>query len=246
MIGPQPSRARGRDNAAVDLLLFDIDGTLLMGATDAHRGALHAAVHEVWGIEDPAGAHVVAAGRTDPAIARQILLHFGVPARKIDDGMLDFRERCVAHFARLCPPSLADKVAPGVVDLLAQLDLRDGVALALLTGNLEPIAHLKLSRAGIGHHFPRGAGGFGSDAEDRTDLPAIARRRAGRDGLPHPRERTIVIGDTPLDIACARADRLRVLAVATGPYAAQDLADADAVVPDAVALATVLEAQLAA
>jgi phosphoglycolate phosphatase-like HAD superfamily hydrolase len=114
----------------------------------------------------------------------------------------------------------------------------------LLTGNLEPIAHLKLMRAGIGRYFPRGAGGFGSDAEDRTDLPAIARRRAGHDGAPHPRDRTIVIGDTPLDIACARADRVRVFAVATGPYEAPDLAAADAVVADAVALRPVLEAQL--
>jgi phosphoglycolate phosphatase-like HAD superfamily hydrolase len=230
----------------VDLLLFDIDGTLLAGATDAHREALHAAVRDVWGIEDPAAAHVVAAGRTDPAIARQIALDAGVPARTIDDRMLDFRQRCVVHFAQLCPPSLADKVAPGVAELLAGLEPRDNVEVALLTGNLEPIAHMKLMRAGIGRYFPRGAGGFGSDAEDRTDLPAIARRRAGHDGTPHPRERTIVIGDTPLDIACARADRVRVLAVATGPYDASDLAAADAVVADAVALRPVLEAQLAA
>jgi phosphoglycolate phosphatase-like HAD superfamily hydrolase len=232
------------DNTSVHLLLFDIDGTLLTGATDAHRDALHAAVRDVWKIDDPAAARVVAAGRTDPAIARQIALDSGVPARKIDDQLIAFRERCVVHFARLCPPSLVDKVAPGVAELLAELETRDDVGLALLTGNLEPIAHLKLKRAGIGKYFPRGAGGFGSDAEDRTDLPAIARRRAGSDGRPHPRERTIVIGDTPRDIACARADRVRVLAVATGPYDARDLAGADAVVADALALRPVLEAQL--
>lgn len=230
----------------MNLLLFDVDGTLLRGATDAHREALHAAIHDVWAVEDPAAAHVPAAGLTDPAIARQILVHFDVPARKIDDGLSAFRERCVAHFVRLCPPSLVDKVAPGVVDLLASLHARDDVELSLLTGNLEPIAHLKLNRAGIGDFFPHGAGGFGSDAEDRTDLPAIARRRAGCcDGVPHPRGDTIVIGDTPRDIACARADGVRVLAVATGPYPASDLAGADAVVPDALALRPVLEAQLA-
>ena len=230
----------------MNLLLFDIDGTLLTGATDAHREALNAAVRDVWGIENPGAAQVVAAGRTDPAIARQIALDSGVPARTIDDRMLDFRERCIVHFARLCPPSLADKVAPGVAELLAGLEPRDNVRLALLTGNLEPIAHLKLMRAGIGRYFPRGAGGFGSDAEDRTDLPAIARRRAGNDGTPFPRTRTIVIGDTPRDIACARADGVRVFAVATGPYPERELAAADAVVPDAVALRSVLEAQLAA
>jgi phosphoglycolate phosphatase-like HAD superfamily hydrolase len=229
----------------VNLLLFDVDGTLLTGATDAHREALYAAVTDVWGIDDPSAPRVLAAGRTDPAIARQIAIDSGVPARKIDDRMLEFRERCVVHFARLCPPNLAGKVAPGVAELLAELALRDDVTLALLTGNLEPIAHLKLKRAGIGYYFPRGAGGYGSDAEDRTDLPAIARRRAGNDGTPFPRQRTIVIGDTPRDIACARADGVRVFAVATGPYEERELAAADAVVPDAVALRSVLEAKLA-
>jgi phosphoglycolate phosphatase len=228
----------------VSLLLFDVDGTLLRGATDAHRDALHAAIHDVWQIKDPAAAHVPAAGLTDPAIVRKILMHFDVPARKIDDLLPAFRDRCVAHFARMCPASLDEKVAPGVADLLAALEAREDVVLALLTGNLEPIAHLKLKRAGLGHYFPRGAGGFGSDAEDRTDLPRIARRRAGANGAPYPRERTIVIGDTPRDIACARADRLRVLAVATGPYKADELKGADAVFPDAIALRPALEAQL--
>jgi phosphoglycolate phosphatase-like HAD superfamily hydrolase len=230
----------------VHLLLFDIDGTLLLGATEAHREALHAALRDVWAIEDPAAARVEAAGRTDPAIARMILLHNGVPARKIDDGMLEFRRSCAEHFVRLCPPSLADHVAPGVAQLLGRLEQRDGVSLALLTGNLEPIAHVKLNRAGIGKHFPRSAGGFGSDAEDRTDLPRIARLRAATDGRPHPRGRTIVIGDTPRDIACARADGVRVLALATGPYSAAQLQDADAVLEDAFALAELLETELAA
>lgn len=227
------------------LVLFDIDGTLLRGATDAHKEALDRAIHDVWGIEDPASAHVAAAGLTDPAIVRKILVHFDVPARKIDDGMAAFRNRCVALFAELAPPSLADKVAPGITDLLASVSARDDVALGLLTGNLEPIAELKLNRAGIGHFFPRGRGGYGSDSEDRCDLPAIARRRMGHNGVPHPREQTLVIGDTPRDIACARADRLRVLAVATGPYPREELTGADAVVRDAIELAPVLEAELA-
>ncbi len=83
--------------------------------------------------------------------------------------------------------------------------------LALVTGNFEPVARLKLARAGIGRYFPSGQGGFGSDSEDRAALPAIARRRAGPTGIPYPRERTIVIGDTPRDIACARADERALL-----------------------------------
>ena len=124
-------------------------------------------------------------------------------------------------------------------EVLEELRARDGVRLSLVTGNLEPVARLKLDRAGLGHHFERGQGGFGSDEEDRSLLPAIARARAG----DWPRERTIVIGDTPRDIACARADGVGVVAIATGPYPADTLRDADHVVGSAAELLAVLDAQ---
>ena len=114
----------------------------------------------------------------------------------------------------------------------------DEFRFSLVTGNYERVARLKLARAGIGSWFPEGQGGFGSDAEDREALPPIARERAGG----WPRERTVVIGDTPRDIACARADGLRVVAVTTGPYGVEALADADAVVDSAAAVVPVLEA----
>jgi phosphoglycolate phosphatase-like HAD superfamily hydrolase len=115
------------------------------------------------------------------------------------------------------------------------------VKLGLLTGNFEPVARLKLKRAGVGHHFPARQGAFGSDSEDRTTLPAIARRRAGVRGRPYPREQTIVIGDTPRDIMCARADGVLAVAVATGPFPVDSLGDADAVAPTAPHLRRVLE-----
>jgi phosphoglycolate phosphatase-like HAD superfamily hydrolase len=78
-------------------------------------------------------------------------------------------------------------------------------------------------------------------------LPAIARRRAGgEDGAPWPRERTLLIGDTPRDIACARADGVRVIAIATGPFGAGDLAEADAVASDVHRLAVLLDERLRA
>ena len=113
------------------------------------------------------------------------------------------QEECSRAYARLCPSDLSHTVVPGVSELLEWLGERESVQLGLLTGNYEPVARLKLSRAGLGRHFPSGQGAFGSDAEDRAALPAIARRRAGRRGAPHPREQTWVIGDTPRDIACA-------------------------------------------
>jgi phosphoglycolate phosphatase len=225
------------------LLLFDIDGTLLLRASDAHRDAIHDGLRSVYGVADPTAIRVRSpAGRTDSEIARELLIACGGATADFDAGLEEFRQVCAAAFARACPASLAAYVAPGIVALLDGLR---GARLALVTGNYEPIARLKLARAGIGHHFEAGQGGFGSDAEERGLLPAIARRRAGAaDGAPHPRERTIVIGDTPRDIACARADGVRVLAVATGPYPVDALSGADAVAADGFELRSLLAREL--
>ncbi len=215
------------------LLLFDIDGTLLSGATDAHRDALLAAILTVHGVKAQSFQRPVSpAGRTDSELARAVLLDAGVSAERIDDLADRIREESCREYARLCPDDLSATVIPGIPEVLGWLSGRDNVDLALLTGNFEAIARMKLARAGIGHFFASGQGAFGSDSEDRAALPAIARRRAGELGHPHPRKETIVIGDTPRDIACARADGVKVVAVACGPFEASELSDADAVVDD--------------
>ncbi len=229
------------------LLLFDIDGTLLAKAAGAHRDALHAALLDVHGVD----AQVVRgplspAGRTDGEIARTLLLQAGVTARRIDERARDVQIACSRTYAEICPPDLSDKLLPGVVELLEWLAGRPDVALSLVTGNYEAVARLKLARAGVGRYFDPGQGAFGSDSEDRVALPPLARRRAGRLGSPHPRERTIVIGDTPRDIACAHADDIRVFAVATGPFAPDDLRAADAVAGTVAELRPALEAALTA
>ena len=160
-------------------------------------------------------------------------------AGDIDARWEEVKTAAAESYARLCPPDLSTTVAPGMAELLDELAARTGdFRLSLVTGNLEPIARLKLGRAGLGRYFEALRGGFGSDDENRGRLPAIARRRAS--DPPWPRERTVVIGDTPHDISCARVDEVRVAAVATGPYAITELADADAVVDDARALLPVL------
>ena len=232
--------------AGAMLLLFDIDGTLVAGATDAHRDALHAALWDVHRVDArTVGPTLSRAGRTDGEIARAILLDAGVSAQRIDDRADEVREACCRAYAQLCPPDLSDTVLPGIPALLAWLDESPEITLGLLTGNYEPVARLKLSRAGIGQHFPADQGAFGSDAEDRAALPAIARRRAGALGTPYARTRTVVIGDTPRDIACARADGVRCFAVATGPFPVADLASADRVLSDAEGLRAVLSEELA-
>jgi phosphoglycolate phosphatase len=214
------------------LLLFDIDGTMLLKASREHAEALYAALQRVHGLQEIPAGTVEAAGRTDDAIARSILILAGVPADQIDAHAADVRELAAAEYARRCPPDLSDRLAPGVPEVLDLLTARDDVHLALLTGNIESIARLKLERAGIGRHFAHGEGAYGSDSEDRTDLPEIARRRAAahNGGVPYPREQTVVIGDTPRDIACARADGVHVIGVATGPFRPADLVGADVVI----------------
>jgi phosphoglycolate phosphatase-like HAD superfamily hydrolase len=183
---------------------------------------------------------VEAAGRTDLAIARDLLRAAGVSASRIDGSVREVADATVSAFERLAPPDLSGKLAPGVFSLLPKLAARrSDFVLSLVTGNLEPVARLKLDRAGVGGYFVDGQGAFGSDSEDRNELVPIARSRAA---LPAwPRERTVVIGDTPRDIACARADGVRVVAVGTGPFGVEALADADAVVDNARALLPVLE-----
>jgi phosphoglycolate phosphatase-like HAD superfamily hydrolase len=233
-------------DARATLLLFDVDGTLLRGATRTHRDAVHRALQRVHGI-DPTrvGLTLAPAGRTDGEIARALLLDAGVSAQRIDERADEVRMECCRAYAELCDADLSAYVIDGIPALLAWLAPREDVRLALLTGNYEPVARLKLLRAGIGGAFAAGQGAFGSDAEDRAALPAIARRRAGSPGAPHSRARTVVIGDTPRDIACARADGVRCVAVATGPFAADALGGADAVARDPGELRVALSAILA-
>ena len=223
------------------LLLFDIDGTLLLRASEPHRLALLGALRAVYGIADPESQGISAAGKTDTQIAREIALAHGIAVAEFDARLPSLVSTCAEIFERDCPARLEAHVAPGIAELLDALVAAETVRLSLLTGNYERIARTKLGRAGIGHHFPVGQGAFGSDAEQRDLLGPIARARAGGRDAPYPRQHTTIIGDTPLDIACARADGLRVIAIATGPYQADALSDADAVVQDAYALRALLE-----
>ncbi len=186
---------------------------------------------------DVSGVKVDVAGQTDRAIARLLLDAAGIGGEAVDGRAEDVLAATCAYYEEMCPPSLADMVAPGIPQLLDALAARpEAFRFSLVTGNFEKVARRKLASAGIGHHFPEGQGGFGSDAEAREELPAVARARAG----DWPRERTVVIGDTPRDIACARADDVAVVAVTTGPYSAEALAGADVVVSGAEELEAVL------
>ena len=230
------------------LLLFDIDGTLLKGATNAHARALRVALHEVYGIGPSDGASDLAAplapaGRTDIEIARSLAQAYGCEDEEFNSAVAQLQARCIAEYEARVEEDLSSFVLPGIAGLLEELAQQADTTLSLLTGNLEGVARIKLSKAGLGRHFREGQGAFGSDSERRVDLPPIARERAGLPGAPHPREDTLVIGDTPKDIACARADGLRCIAVSTGPYRARELSGADAIAGDSEQLRELLLAQ---
>ncbi|GAC1354767.1 MAG: HAD hydrolase-like protein [Polyangiales bacterium] len=226
------------------LLLFDIDGTLLIGGAVAHAAALHTALEEIFGVDGAARHAIEVAGRTDLDIARELLRCEGIAPARVDEHVGALAGAWCRAYADAVEDDLSHALAPGAAELLERLAARADARLSLLTGNLEPIARLKLERAGIGRHFAAGQGAFGSDAEDRTRLPPVARARAGIPGAPWPRKRTLVIGDTPRDIACARADGLRCLAVASGGFGPDELAGADGVAVDAWELARLVEAEL--
>ena len=213
------------------LLLFDIDGTLLMRAAAEHAQAMHETTAELWGV-DTRGVKVPTGGRTDPEIVRALLRGAGVDDPRIDERIGEMVPALVAHYERLRPDDLSGFLAPGAIEALDELSADEERRLSLVTGNVQEIGRRKLELAGIGHHFAEGQGGFACDSGHRPDLPPIARERAAawNGGEPWPRESTVVIGDTTRDIACARADGVKVVCVPTGPQEADELAGADEVI----------------
>lgn len=207
------------------LILFDIDGTLLLGTPRAHTQAFVRAAGEVFGVPVTVAdvTAVAPAGRTDREIVRLVLRRAGVPDAEIDCGMAAWIARLAGLYPELEAAHPAQIVAPGADTALTELAGR-GASLALLTGNVEALAHAKMARAGLGRHFARGQGAFGSDHESRDALVPIAARRAGGATA------VVVVGDTPRDVACARAGGARCVAVTTGAFDADALHGADAVV----------------
>jgi phosphoglycolate phosphatase-like HAD superfamily hydrolase len=215
------------------LLLFDIDGTLVRGRPLTHQAALAEAAGEVFGLRVAAGTNLVAEvepwGKTDRQILHEVLAGADIAAPGAD-AVARWEQLACDAYTRL---EVAGDHGAEAAQLAATADalgrLRDDRhVLALVTGNLEPIARRKLDLRGLGGYFPAGQGGFGSDSELRADLVRIARERAGAGGRAHPREDTVLIGDTPLDVAAASADGVRCIAIEGKRFGAEALLAAGA------------------
>ncbi len=214
------------------LVLFDIDGTLLT-SDGAGRRAIQRALVEAFGTAGP-DEHWFD-GKTDPQIVHELMALAGIESSVVDARLDALFERYVELLpGELTAPGHAASANPGVPELLDALEMHAEVVLGLLTGNVQPGAHAKLSAVGINPARFR-IGAFGSDHAVRAELPAIARARAGRVlGRELPGESIVVVGDTPADLTCGRGVRARAVGVATGRYSTEQLAafEPAAVFPD--------------
>jgi phosphoglycolate phosphatase-like HAD superfamily hydrolase len=208
------------------VVLFDIDGTLVRTG-GAGKAAMEAGLRAAFGVDEVFDT-VPYSGRTDPDIARELLAVHGIDPTPANVAVL-----MRAYLDRL-PASLVDNpghVLPGVAALVAALQSTDHVLLGLLTGNVRAGAEKKLGHYGLWVPFGP-VGGFGDDLHDRDDVAraALDNVSARLGGTVNPKD-VWVIGDTPLDVRCAKAVGANVLAVATGWHSLDEL---EACGPDVV------------
>jgi phosphoglycolate phosphatase-like HAD superfamily hydrolase len=205
------------------LLLFDIDGTLVWGGPA--KMAFEQAMLETFGTAGPIQTHSFS-GKTDPQIARELLLEAGMENGDIEAGFSALWSRYTRYLEERLVRLPMD-VLPGVVTLLETLGSFGDVGLGLLTGNIVRGAELKLRSAGLGGHFRMGS--YGSDHEERDELAEIALRRARETwGVEFEPRDVLVVGDTPRDVQCGQAVGATTVAVATGHHGVDSLQDAGA------------------
>jgi phosphoglycolate phosphatase len=202
------------------IILFDIDGTLVLTGGAGMRAMNRACEDLVSGADPMAG--VTFAGRTDWSILDDILRNHG---HTLDEVLLDeLRGRYVTHLAEeiQLPGRGVKDVMPGIRELLEALRTRDDVGVGLLTGNFIEGARIKLEYFDLWKYFPWGA--FGGDSANRNDLVPVALARArehGIDGVTPAK--VLVVGDTPNDVECALVAGATPIAVATGSYSIDQL-----------------------
>jgi len=233
-------------------VLWDVDYTLV-DSGGVGRELYGIAFREMFGRPMPQPGSM--SGRTDRAIAIEVLGLAGVaePERVVDA----FHGRMAVHAAGLADlVRQRSQVLPGAAQAVAALagpglsrDGADGarVVQSLLTGNIRPLAEIKLGPLGLTDHLDLDVGAYGDAHEVRAELVPLARSRAARAyGRDFDGQATVLVGDTPLDVAAALATGARAVAVATGQFTAADLAasGAHAVLPDLADTGQVLAAVL--
>ena len=205
--------------------LFDIDGTLITSG-GAGRRAMEGAFRDLHGARGVDALSFSFGGMTDFSIVRTALttLEHHAPSRADFDRLL---ERYLARLEDEIARTENYVVHAGVPEVLALLAPRERVAIGLGTGNIERAAKVKLARGALHETFA--FGGFGSDAEDRTELLRIgATRGADALGVALAECRVVVIGDTPKDVAAAHGIGAECIGVGTGGFTPEALRDVGA------------------
>lgn len=213
------------------LVLFDIDGTLLDSGGAGTR-SFDLAFSEILSVEGSMKG-ISMAGKTDVQIIREGLQRLGIPPsdgmirRLLDSYIRNLQSEILRSGTDGLPPR---ELKPGARDLLDYLLSTPDMRLGLLTGNVQEGAWIKLGAFGIHRYFSFGA--FGSDDEERTKLlPFAVKMYRNISGISVDYGDCIVVGDTPLDVECAKPYGAYTFTVSTGPYSAEELekAGADAV-----------------
>ena len=209
------------------VVLFDIDGTLLL-SHGSGRVAMEAALIATFGTPGPSTYRYD--GKTDKLIVRETMRAEGFTDEGIDERLPLVLERYLEglHVA-LADATRQAFALPGIHAIVDEVERADDLVLGLLTGNVVTGARAKLRAVEL--EFDRFVvGAFGSDHEDRPQLPPIARERASALlGYDVPGDRLVIIGDTPADVHCGRGVGARAIAVATGGYTVAQLAEHDPV-----------------
>lgn len=225
------------------LVLFDIDGTLLSCGRQVAEIFLQS-LEEAYGRP----AHINGysfAGKTDSQIVRDLMVGAGLESDAVLAGLPRMQQLYLGRLEERLDHRRM-RLLPGVREVLERLVQRSDLRLGLLTGNWRRGALAKLSRFRLEHYFPFGA--FGDDGTERASLLPVALRRAERDtGLRFDPAQTVIVGDSPLDVACGQAHGVPVIAVATGhtPREALHHAGADWVVENLLAAELCLDAPAA-
>lgn len=209
--------------------LFDIDGTLVKSNTPSniHDEAFDYALHTVYKLPHASVKPHQLSGKIDSQILMEFAQYYGATEHQAKEKVQDAMTATLEYFMKHIKKEHY-RTIPEAEDLLIQLKSLE-IPIGLLTGNIEEIGWEKMQLIGFRDYFTFGA--FGSLAYKRVDLIPIAKQRLEKMlGIKVPMENFVIIGDTPLDIACARAGNIPVIAVSTGKYKSHELSHADLVV----------------
>ena len=221
------------------LLLFDVDGTLIHSG-GAGRISMHQAFEELYGIED-GFKNISMYGMTDPLILKEALANHGLQWRKRDENR--FKKLYIKYLRTgIHTPLPLKRIMAGTVELLDEISQHRNLIRGLLTGNWKEGAEIKLGFFNLNRYFELGS--YADDSEIRKDLVPIAVKRCeDQKGITLDPEDVYVIGDTPLDIQCAKPHGAKTVVVATGIHTKEELLaeDPDYFFPDLTNTAEIMK-----